>query len=298
MADDDSSLQGDDASSNSIDGDVGAGKQTDTHIQTIKTLQKQVDHWKTTATTLSKLQQTEKDTLIANFTTLRNQLEARHRAAMEALRRDHEAERREWEAQLEAAGGGTDAKGRTRRPRRLPLEALADSVREDRELFSGEVAAALAEGRPIPTDAADTERRRGPILAASDAVDMAQLLREQRAYNERRRRNRDGEPKDEGRRQDDSVDEGNRDCLADVNDNNESETEKPQKRKHGHLEMTAPTSMDTNSNEAVDPKPGNPPVAAGAAQSTTDDQAATAKANGEVSSSDADEWTFKRPRKG
>ena len=155
--------------------------------------------WKKTAEDLGRMQQANKDALLANFTKLRNHMVQHHQTQLEELKRVHETEKESWA--VSTATTTTIPAKKAPKKRIIKQEVdLAD------QLFAQEDALALAQGRKLGAGNNkdsnnknnsginnDTARRKA-VLKADEAADMVKILREgeafQRNRNEIRKRKR------------------------------------------------------------------------------------------------------------
>lgn len=149
------------------------------------------DHWKNTAETLEKLQQQSKDTLLHNFTNLRNKMLQRHQAEIEKLKESHQAEKESWEIALQAAK-------QQRAPPKRKKKPEAQELSTTNELFDQNEIMALAEGRKLDSGRHDenaTQKSPSPrkaFLKPNEVVDMVQIRKEglefQNRNHEKRKR--------------------------------------------------------------------------------------------------------------
>ena len=157
--------------------------------------------WKKTAEDLGRMQQVQKDALLANFTKLRNHMVQHHHAQLEELKRVHETEKESWAVSTATTNATTLAK---KAPKKRIIKQEVDLADQ---LFAQEDALALAQGRKLGAsnnkDKSNNENhsgtnndssRRKAVLKAADAADMVKILREgeafQRNRNEIRKRKR------------------------------------------------------------------------------------------------------------
>ncbi len=168
------------------------------------------DHWKNTAETLEKLQQQSKETLLQNFTNLRNKMFRRHQAELQELKDAHQSEKETWEITLAAAKQRAPAK-RKKKPEALELSTT-------NELFDQNEIMALAEGRKLDSGhygqnaTQKSPPPRKTFLKADEVVDMVKIRKkglefqnrnhEKRKRAKESRRNQNDEPggKDDDRK--------------------------------------------------------------------------------------------------
>lgn len=169
---------------------VTVGTALNKTLREVDTLKAGLAHWKNTAQDLGRIQQENKDALLANFTKLRNQLVEKHHTELEKRKACHEKEKEAWEEASRAAAAASYKK-------KLPKQKDPDedSLRDDfnKELIVGEDALALAEGRKLKsgstksnTDDNDNEIRKA-VLKADEAIDMVEILRQGQAYERNRK---------------------------------------------------------------------------------------------------------------
>ena len=152
------------------------------------------DHWKATAQHLDKLQQQTKDTLLENFTKLRNQMVRKHQREIDELQTAHRAEKEVWEKELAAAAASATTKTKqqtaAKKAKKVPLESFGAS----NELFADEQVLALAQGRKVDVNHYNTNKNtsgnkksppRKAVLKAEEIVDMVKIRREGMEFKSR-----------------------------------------------------------------------------------------------------------------
>ncbi len=135
---------------------MAVGTALNSALQQVQTLSTSRDHWKTTATDLSEMQERHTSTLLANFTKLRNTMVENHARKIAELQEAHKVA-------LKAA-----SKKAVKREEAPPTE-----------LFDNDQVLALAQGRKFNTSAdADASARTTTINAKRSVlptVDMVQI---------------------------------------------------------------------------------------------------------------------------
>jgi hypothetical protein len=155
--------------------------------------------WKKTAEDLGKMQQGNKDALLANFTKLRNHMVQHHQAQLEELKRVHETEKEFWAATTTTTTTNNATFPAKKAPRKHIIKKEVDIADQ---LFAQEDALALAEGRKLGASINNNNNnsgnnntaRRKAVLKADEAADMVKIIREgeafQRNRNDARKRKR------------------------------------------------------------------------------------------------------------
>jgi len=141
---------------------VAVGDVLNQALHEIQQLQSARDHWKTTATDLANTQQKQKDTLLTNFTTLRNKLFKQYQTDMEELKAEH------------VKASSTSRKKQAKQKR--------EPSPEHGDLFDNEQVVALAQGRKLDASRPVTAKR-----SVRDAVDMVQIRNQGLEYQQRRK---------------------------------------------------------------------------------------------------------------
>ena len=197
---------------------MALGAALNQSLKEIKEQKSGRDHWKNTAETLEKLQQQSKDTLLQNFTNLRNKMLQRHQAELQELKDAHQSEKETWEMTLEAAKQRAPPK-RKKKPEALELSTT-------NELFDQNEIMALAEGRKLDSGHyGNNATQKSPpprkaFLKADEVIDMVKIreeglefqnrnLQKRKRAKESRRNQKDepGEKDDDRKRQ--ATDGGN-----------------------------------------------------------------------------------------
>ena len=161
---------------------VAIGDTLNRSLKEVETLKSGVSRWKKTAENLDRVQQENKDTLLANFTKLRNWLNEKHQTELEKLKQAHEKEKETWTAESVVT---TRTAAKSKKRRRNDELDLVDPINDDnKELFEGEDA--LAEGRKRSAK----NKNRKAVLKANEAVDMVGVLKEGQAFDDDRKEKR------------------------------------------------------------------------------------------------------------
>lgn len=146
---------------------ITIGKALSKSIEEVEKRKSQVSMWKKTTEDLDRTQQESKDTLLVNFTKLRNFLTDKHNEQLEELKKSHEEEKKSWKRKTLTTVSA---------PKRL-LPKPRDLLDEE---FPGNEIDCLAEGRKITTT-----KNKDAII--KDPFDMVNLQREEQAYNKRKK---------------------------------------------------------------------------------------------------------------
>ena len=167
---------------------MALGAALNQSLQEIKEQKSGRDHWKNTAETLEKLQQQSKDTLLQNFTNLRNKMLQRHQAELQELKDAHQSEKETWEMTWEAAKQRAPPK-RKKKPEALELSTT-------NELFDQNEIMALAEGRKLDSGHyGNNATQKSPpprkaFLKADEVVDMVKIREEGLEFQNRNQQKR------------------------------------------------------------------------------------------------------------
>ena len=150
---------------------IAIGETLNKAIDEVRKLKSQVSMWKKTAEDLDRTQQDNKDTLLANFTKLRNFLNEKYQKELEELKITHEEDKKTWKKESSSIVTTT----KKVRPKRKD-----DPVQDYEELFEGENQIdCLAEGRKITK-----AKHRKAIL--KEPIDMVGIQREEQEYNNKK----------------------------------------------------------------------------------------------------------------
>jgi hypothetical protein len=150
---------------------IPIGETLNKSIDEVTKLKSQVSMWKKTAEDLDRTQQDNKDTLLANFTKLRNFLNEKYQKELEELKLLHEEEKKICKKESSFIVTAT----KKVRPKRKD-----DHVQDYEELFEGENQIdCLAEGRKITK----TKHRKAII---KEPIDMVGIQREEQEYNNKK----------------------------------------------------------------------------------------------------------------
>ena len=148
---------------------ITIGKALSKSIEEVEKRKSQVSMWKKTTEDLDRTQQESKDTLLANFTNLRNFLIDRHKEQLKELQESHEEEKKSWKKKTPATVS-------------VPKRVLPKPRNLLDEEFPGNEIDCLAEGRKITTTTTNKE------AIIKDPFDMVNLQREEQAYNNKRKK--------------------------------------------------------------------------------------------------------------
>jgi len=148
---------------------ITIGKALSQSIEEVKKRKSQVSMWKKTTEDLDRTQQESKDTLLANFTNLRNFLIGKHKEQLKELKESHEEEKKSWKKKTPATVS-------------VPRRVLPKPRNLLDEEFPGNEIDCLAEGRKITTTTTNKE------AIIKDPFDMVNLQREEQAYNNKRKK--------------------------------------------------------------------------------------------------------------
>jgi hypothetical protein len=159
---------------------IAIGETLNKAIDEVRKLKSQVSMWKKTAEDLDRTQQDNKDTLLANFTKLRNFLNEKYQKELEELKLLHEEEKKTWKKESSSIATATK-KVRTKRK--------DDPVQDYEELFEGENQIdCLAEGRK-------TTRTKHRKAILKEPIDMVGIQREEQEYNNKKSRSKSNKRK-------------------------------------------------------------------------------------------------------
>lgn len=224
---------------------VAIGDTLNRSLKEVETLKSGVSRWKKTAENLDRVQQENKDTLLANFTKLRNWLNEKHQTELEKLKQAHEKEKETWTAESVVT---TRTAAKSKKRRRNDELDLVDPINDDnKELFEGEDALALAEGRKRSAK----NKNRKAVLKANEAVDMVGVLKEGQAFDDDRKEKR--MQKRKRKQQQQQQEKNQKSDSEDDNDKNNGSRDRNDKRKGIHSPPVKDNVGD-DSTASVDPK--------------------------------------------
>ena len=150
---------------------IPIGETLNKSIDEVTKLKSQVSMWKKTAEDLDRTQQDNKDTLLANFTKLRNFLNEKYQKELEELKQLHEEEKKTWKKESSSI---------ITAPKKVRPKRKDDPVQDYEELFEGENQIdCLAEGRKT----SKTKHRKALL---KEPIDMVGIQREEQEYNNKK----------------------------------------------------------------------------------------------------------------
>lgn len=151
---------------------IAVGEALNQSISKVEELESQKSMWKKTAEDLDRTQQENKDTLLSNFTTLRNFMIEKHKKELKDLINSHDEEKKSWDKEFSAKVVATQEKSRPKR--RNNDDKQYDDLLKDRSHVD-----CLAEGRKIATT-----KSRNAII--DQPIDFADIKRQEQAYHIRK----------------------------------------------------------------------------------------------------------------
>ena len=150
---------------------IPIGETLNKSIDEVTKLKSQVSMWKKTAEDLDRTQQDNKDTLLANFTKLRNFLNEKYQEELEELKQLHEEEKKTWKKESSSI---------ITAPKKVRPKRKDDPVQDYEELFEGENQIdCLAEGRK-------TSKTKHREALLKEPIDMVGIQREEQEYNNKK----------------------------------------------------------------------------------------------------------------
>jgi hypothetical protein len=155
------------------------GNALNQSLQRSASLTRDVKVWKQSAQELDARMQSTKDTLFANFTTLRNKLVEKHQRQMRELKEAHEVEKREWKQSASAAAAAATSKKKRELREELAnaMDDLGDPENStSKKLFANDTVSKLAKGERL-----NDKARRKRVLNPKDATNFVEVTARRKA---------------------------------------------------------------------------------------------------------------------